>query len=365
MFISVLFQSLWRKKFLSHHRITVRSALEADLSEIVDLIIAQQTRQRTLDPRLPHVQMRAHLHEGSHQEALVALDEEGHVRGYGQPAVWEIKPTSILRAFLTARNGIVRTLTLPHPADEDAGAVATALLSAFSTFWQHARTSGDLVRWPSTDGWVEAALTAQGLRLDSICALRSLEPLLAVRPTPGSQQRVRMARPDDEDSLVELFHEELQFHERSLPFVRSSPEVLATFRHKLRRMWEGDALDVLEAGAPVVLVVEYNKAVVAMAENTLLIVAPGDEPGYTSAGCYWCLDNVSVREALHGQGIGRLLMQGVEDVREELGLLLDGSILWYNPDNPKAARFWTGLGFQPLWTTYQRLRVPLGDQPRA
>jgi len=345
---------------LSHSRIIVRSATEADIPALVDLIMAQQTRQRARDPRLPHVQMRAQrtatLREGSQQEALVALDEEGHVRGYGQPGVWEIKPTSILRAFLTARNGIVSALTLPDPADADAGAVATALLSALATFWQQAGTSGDLVRWPSTDGWLEAALTAQGLQLDSICALRPLEPLFPVRPTPGSEQRVRMARPDDEDALVELFHEELRFHERSTPFVRSSPEVLETFRHKLRRMWEGDAFDVLEAGAPVVLVVEHDKAVVAMAENTLLAVSPHDEPGYTPAGCYWCLDNVSVREALHGQGIGRLLAQGVEDLREELGLLLDGYVLWFNPDNLKAARFWTQLGFQPLWTTYQRLR---------
>jgi GNAT superfamily N-acetyltransferase len=354
---------------LSHHLITIRSALEADLSWIVELIMAQQTRQRTCDPRLPQGQMRAQweavLRTRSLKEALVAFDEAGHVRGYAQPGVWEIQPTSILRAFLTARNGIVSTLTLPDPADEDAGAVTTALLSALDLFWQQAGTSGDLVRWPSTDGWVEGVLTAQGFQLDSICTMRPLAPFFAQRPAPGPLQCVRMARPDDEDLLIELFEEELLFHERSTPFVRSSPEVLAAFRHKLRRMWDGDALDVLDAGAPVVLVVEQARSVVAMAENTLLAVSPHGEPGYTPAGCYWCLDNVSVRESFHGQGIGRLLVQGVEDIREELGLLLDGYVLWFNPDNPKAARFWTGLGFQPLWTTYQRLRIPLGDHPRT
>ena len=353
---------------MSHHRITVRSALEADLSEIVDLIVAQRTRQRRCDPRLPLWQTRAQweaaLRTYSLQEAFVALDEEGHVRGYARPGVWELQPSSILHAFLTARNGIVRTLTLPDPADADAGAVATALLSALDTFWQQAETSGDLVRWPSTDGWVEGALIAQGLRRDSICALHSLRPFFAVRPTPDSHQRVRLARPDDEEALVALFHEELLFHERSTPFVHSSPSVRETFRRKLKSMWEGDALDVLGAGAPVVLVVEHAGSVVAMAENTLLIVSPHDEPGYTPAGSYWCLDNVSVREALHGQGIGRLLVQGVEDVREELGLLLDGSILWYNPDNLTAARFWTGLGFHPLWTTYQRLHPVLEASAR-
>ena len=109
------------------HLITLRSATGADLPEIVDLIVAQQTRQGRCDLRLPQVQTRAQweaaLREGSQQEALVALDEEDHVRGYARPGVWEIKPTSILRAFLTARNGILSTLTLPDPIDEDAGAV--------------------------------------------------------------------------------------------------------------------------------------------------------------------------------------------------------------------------------------------------
>jgi len=318
-------------------------------------MVAQQVRQGRRDPRLSHRE--SVLSARSQQEALVALSAQGHVRGYAQPGVWDLKETSILRAFLTARNGIVSSLTLPDPADEDAGAVVTALLSALDTSWQQAGTSGDLVRWPSTDGWVQAALTERGLQLDSICALRSLAPFFAVRPTPGSDQRVRMARPDDEDALVGLFEEELLFHERSTPFVRSSALVLDAFRRKLKSMWEGDALDVLGAGAPVVLVVEHDKAVVAMAENTLLIVSAGDEPGYTPAGCYWCLDNVSVREPLQGQGIGHLLVQGVQDIREELGLKLSGYVLWFNPDNPKAARFWTGLGFQPLWTTYQRLRI--------
>ena len=349
---------------LSHSRIIVRSATEADIPAIIDLIVAQQTRQGRCDLRLPQVQTRAQweaaLREGSQQEALVALDKEGHVRGYARPGVWEIQPTSILRAFLTARNGIVSSLTLPDPTDEDTGAVVMVLLRALDTFWQQAGTSGDLVRWPSTDRWLEAALTTQGLQLDSVCALRPLAPWFVDRPAPGPLQRVRMARPDDEDALVALFKEELLFHERYTPFVRSSAPVLDAFHRKLKSMWEGDVLDVLDAGAPVLLVVEHAGRVVAMAENTLLAVAPGDEPGYTPAGCYWCLDNVSVCEALQGQGIGRLLVQGVEDVREELDLQLSGYVLWFNPDNPRAARFWSQLGFQPLWTTYQRLRVP-GD----
>jgi hypothetical protein len=288
---------------LSQQTIIIRSATEADIPAIVDLIVAQQMRQYSRDPHLPQgqtrVQRAAALAERSQQDALVALNREGRVCSYAHPGVWDLKLGSLLRAFLTARNGIVSTLTFPDPAAEDAETVVRAMVSALDQYWQQAGTTGDLLRWPSIDGWLQAPLAEQGFQLDSICALRPHTPFFAQRPAPGPLQRVRMARPEDEEILVTLFGEELLFHERYTPFVRSSPGVLAAFRRKLKEMWEGDALDVLEAGAPVVLVVEQEQTVVAMAENTLLSVTPGDAPGYTPAGCYWCLDNVGVAGTGH------------------------------------------------------------------
>ena len=227
----------------------------------------------------------------------------------------------------------------------------TALLQEVNAFWRKANTSGDLIRWPGKDRWFDPMLTNQGFQLDSFCALRTLHPFFAARPEPPSHQRVRTARPGDEEALVGLFREELLFHERSTPFVRCSTHVVDAFRRKLRSSWKGEGL---EEGAPLVLVVEQEGTVIAMAENTLLTVSSDDEPGFTPPGHYWCLDNVSVREDLQGQGIGRLLVQAVEDVIATLQLDLNGYVLWFNPDNPKATRFWTRLGFQPLWTTYQR-----------
>jgi GNAT superfamily N-acetyltransferase len=134
---------------------------------------------------------------------------------------------------------------------------------------------------------------------------------------------------------------------------------LQAFRSKLSHLWAGESL---QAGAPHVLVVEHDQEIVAMAENTLLELGPDDEPGFTPAGHYWCIDNVSVHEGVQGRGIGRLLVQTIEDARLSLQLDLDGYILWYNPDNPKAAQFWSRLGFQPLWTTYQRSAPPSEKQ---
>jgi GNAT superfamily N-acetyltransferase len=345
---------------MNQHPMTIIPATIAEIPAITALILAQQTRQMMRDPRCKGVDVRHQIERALTEDlsndahALVAINSKGEVCGYAQPSIWELKETSILRSFLSARNGIIEKLTLPDPLDEDADAVVMALLQAINAFWREADTSGDLIRWPSKDTWFDSVLTELGFQLDSFCALSTLQPFFASRPESPFDQRVRTARPDDEEALVGLFREELLFHERSTPFVRCSTHVVDAFRQKLGASWEGNGL---EEGAPLVIVIEQESTVIAMAENTLLTVSSDDEPGFTPPGRYWCLDNVSVREDLQRQGIGRLLVQAVEDVNATLHLDLDGYILWFNPDNSKAARFWTRLGFQPLWTTYQRLHT--------
>lgn len=326
--------------------------------EVVALILAQEFRQHALDPCLRAARPRQEIataltiqHERGEQP-LMALDARERVRGYTRPGVWQLSETSILRAFLSAHNGIARHLTLPGPQEPDARAVATALLARLSEVWQGQHTSGDLIRWPSADRWLEPILAEQGFRLDSVCARRATQPEYSARRVPSSQMVIREALPADEERLVALFEEELRYHERYTPFVRSSPAVLAAFRRKLARLWNGASL---QEGAPLLLVAERVGEIVAMVENTLLVLDADDEPGYTPPGRYGCIDNVSVREELRGQGIGRQLVQAIFDAFAATGLHLNGYLLWYNPDNPQAARFWPHLGFVPLWATYQRL----------
>jgi GNAT superfamily N-acetyltransferase len=344
--------------------ITITHLREEDLTEVVALFLAQQARQHLLDPRLEQARTRQHLttalarQPGYSEPALVALDAQGRVRGCAIPDVWELSESSILRAFLSARNGVAPLLMLPEPAEQEAAAVAAALFTALSEAWRRLGTTGDLVRWPSADcAWLEPTLAAHSFRLDSVCALRSLAPLPEAASRPASGFSIRTARPADEAALVSLFEEELRYHERHTPFVRSSSQVLTAFRRKLTRLWNGSSL---HEGAPLIPVVEQAGEVVAMAENTLLVVRPDDEPGFTPPGSYGCIDNVSVREHLRGQGIGHLLVQAVFTAFAASGLPLDGSILWYNPDNPQAGRFWSRMGFVPLWTTYQRLHATRG-----
>jgi len=335
------------------NEITIVPMSEGHLPDVVALLLAQEARQWARDPRLrtarPHEAVAAVL-AGSCEQALVACDARGRVRGSVQPSVWQLEETSILRAFLSARNGIARHLILPDPNEKDAEAVLAGLLSALSAWWEGQGTTGALVRWPSTDSWIEPSLAAQGFRLDSVCAARGSHVLARRRSPPGIV--TRQAWPADEESLIRLFEEELQYHERFTPFVRHSPAVLTAFRRKLARRWAGTSL---EDGAPLILVAERGSEVIGMAETTLLSVLPDDEPGFTPPGRYGCFDNMSVRENVRGQGIGHLLMQAVYDAFAARSLHLDGWLLWYNPDNPQAAHFWPRRGFVPLWTTYQRL----------
>ena len=338
--------------------ITVASLREEQVAVVVALSLAQETRQRERDARLRPAHsreqvtaiLRKRLDAG--EPSLVALDAHGRVRGYTSPAVWQLAETSILRAFLSASNGVARDLTLPDPHEPDAPVVLAALLAALSLWWQEHHTTGELIRWPSADHWVVARLAAHGFQLDSVCALGG--PHVTERHRTPSGVVTRQATPADEEALVDLFAEELRYHERYTPFVRCRPAVLAAFRRKLARLWAGASL---EEGAPLVLVAERDGEIIGTAETALLTIAPDDEPGFTPPGRYGCIDNVCVREALRGQGIGHLLVQAVDDAFAALPVILTGWLLWYNPDNPQAAHFWPRRGFVPLWTTYQRLHA--------
>ena len=335
--------------------ITVAPGAPGEIPAIADLIVQQETRLHTLDLHLRRAHSRHHIESTLIQQfqntdvPLVARNEQGRVRGYVQPTLWDLPQTSLLHAFLTPRNGVPRSLTLPAPTDEDATVVVAALLSALTLFWQEKQTRSDLIRWPSNDRWLEPTLLAEAFLLDSICASTQSPSVPSVPPLPPSL-RIRSAQPEDEAALLALFREELAFHQARIPFARVSPPALQAFQEKLVHLWEGKSL---EDGAPLVLVVERQGKIIAMAENTLLDVSPDDEPGFTPPGRYGCIDNMSVREEERGRGIGRLLAHAVFSAFEHVHL--DGYMLWYNPGNFLANRFWPHLGFAPLWTTYQRL----------
>ncbi len=153
--------------------ITVAAMQQHERLAVVELLHAQELRHAALDPRLHAPRTREELASllstlsPNGYGALVARDQQGLVRGAVIPALWELAAESMLLAFLTPRNGITQLLTLPNP-QEDAETVTSALLlAALSHGWRELHTTGDLIRWPSTDPWIARALLAHGFLLDS------------------------------------------------------------------------------------------------------------------------------------------------------------------------------------------------------
>jgi len=344
--------------------LSIVPATRVPLSELVALMAAQAVRLVSLDPRLDGI-----LYGPSEIEAVLSrqlnqpdrvplglLDQHGRVRGYALPDVWELAEHSPLHAFLTPRNGIACSLTLPPANDPAAPMAVKTMLTALSTDWHATRNriTGDLIRWPACDtAWLQPTLEQQGFVLDSICAFRPQSTPLPTQSSEAASIELREASPADEEALVQLFVEELKVHEQCVPCARVSPAAIAGFRQKLARLWQGGRLD---EGAPLVLVAAKEQQVVGMAECMLLHVERYEEPGWTPPGNYGCLDNVCVAPTARGLGVGAQL------ARAALALFaarsdLNGSLLWYSPDNRFAADFWTRRGFHPLWSTYQRIHL--------
>ncbi len=339
-------------------KLNVQSATKKDLDAIVPLFVAQEARHHALDARLERprsVQAIRQMLAGEFDddgEPLIVRDLADTVRGFVIARIFEIPAGNAMLSFYTARNGSHRALTLPNPADPDAVAVADALLAALGSKWQASQTYADLLTWPSADRWLEPLLARYGFVADSIVAYHPNAPLAPTSRPPDPSLRVRPAQPADEPSLVALHLGEIQFHADHVAHVRIVPAVEEDFREKLARLWQDQSPQI---GAPLVVVVEQHGEVVAMSENYI-----EQSPGWGALsrfppGRYGYLNSVSVRADKRGQGIGRLLTQGV--IEAFAPYLVDAFGLWYMPANPLSSKFWPHLGFTPLWTQYRRSSV--------
>ena len=327
------------------------------------MIAAQHVRWHERDPRLDRPRDRdeiafniASQRHTAPAEPLVARDAVGRVRGYVQPAVFELPADSDLLAYFTARNGTFAHLVLPPPDENNAMAALTALLTALTAVWEQHHSLADMITWPSTDTWLEPLLLAQGFRAAHILNHRPLTPFEASTRPVSTGLRVRRARPADEDDLVALNRANVAHDASYSPFIKVVPTLEPALRAQLGRLW---ACESVEEGVPVVLVVEHEGTLVGMAQ-TYLETTPGfGVTGRLPPSRYAYLHEVVVRPEWRGQGVGRLLVQGAADAYTELGIT--GYTLYFSPYNPLSSAVWPHLGFRPVWTTYMRLPEARGD----
>lgn len=311
---------------------------------------AQDARLFALDPRNAPPRSREQLEEALTLELLTEeVDRRlgcaawvacinDRPRGYVQADTWDIPDGSPARSFFTAHNGVARFLTLPPPNDPDATPVLTALLDTLDHQWDVMGTEAEILTWPSRDLWFGSILEARGFIPDTVFAFR---PLGALAVSEAAAPLVtRLARREDEDRLVSLYLEEIDYHVQRAPFPWRPADLAAEFRDKLARVWVGDSV---EDHAPLIMVIERDGRVVGMAECYV---------EKTPAGRYGYLNNVAVRADQRGQGVGRALVAA--SLTTLAALDVQGYSLYYMLANSIARQVWPRLGFEPLTTRYQR-----------
>lgn len=326
--------------------ITTRTFNQQDTAAVVHLIEQEDTGLHEKDGRLRPPRsaevIQTFLATNMLENAVVAVDATGKVRAFAIPGVWEIAEDDEMSGFFLPRNGTVK-LTLP-PADEpEATAVAHALLDAVEAWWQAQPVDGSLITRPTADDWLAQLLTQRGYVTDSTAAARPLHPL---PPLPESDTIIRPAQPQDEEILVALHLEEIRFHEEYTPYSRIVPAIEPAFRQRLARLWRGD---LVEDGAPLLLVAEQAGQVIGFTENWLSPM----QGSWFKNGRYAYLNSVGVSEAARGKGIGRLLV--AHTLTQLAQYDIAGFYLYYVLANPLSSIFWPKMGFQPLLTTYKTM----------
>jgi GNAT superfamily N-acetyltransferase len=196
---------------------------------------------------------------------------------------------------------------------------------------------------------VEPLLDAAGFKAAHVLNHRPAEPFAASTHPAAVGLQVRQARPTDEDALVALNGDNVAHDASYSPFIKVVPTLEPALRAQLGRRWAGGSI---EDGVPLVLVVEHEGMLVGMAQ-TYLEMAPGfGVPFSLPRGRYVYLHEVIARPEWRGKGVGRLLVEGVEDAYAALGVI--GYTLYFSPFNPLSSTFWPHLGFRPVLTTYMR-----------
>jgi GNAT superfamily N-acetyltransferase len=296
--------------------LTVRARTTDDLAAVTALLAAAAERAAAADPRLPPAR------PPGDGPALVAVDAAGTVHGHVRPVAQELAEDDDARLYAPDRS-----VTWADAAADGPDAVR-ALAAAVRATGPGA--AADAVLWPAVEAgwWAAADLTPAG-----VYALRPPDPLPGPLP-PGVTARPGTAA--DADAVAALHDEAVAFQAAASPYVRHLPSAAAGFR---RRLVGGEsASTVLAAGDRLVGVCEWWP------------VAAGQGPPLP-AGRYVYLNSVAVTAAARSAGLGRAL---VAAALAAAGGDLDGSTLWFSPQNPVASRVWPHLGWRPLWTAWER-----------
>lgn len=312
--------------------LTVRERRPGDEAAVAALLAAAADRVAAAEPRI-----RLGRDPGA-GPALVAVAADGSVHGHVRPEPHETAEDDSERMWTPDRSAFWTAAAVDGP--EPAVALAAAIRSGGAVAGRSGAggpvaggfgAAADGLLWPAADTAAGQWWTAAGLERAGHYCLRPADPLPGVLPAGVT---VRTAGPGDADEVVALHREAIAFQATASPYVRLLPAALETFRTRLR---DGTSTStVLSAAGRLIAVCEWW---------------PVDGAGPPlPPGRYAYLNSVGVTAGARTGGLGRAL---VAAVIAAAGPDLDGSTLWFSPQNPIASRVWPHLGWQPYWTSWE------------
>jgi GNAT superfamily N-acetyltransferase len=190
------------------------------------------------------------------------------------------------------------------------------------------------------------ALHDLGFGRGAVFATRPVRPAPATT-TPASGIDIRIANPDDLDSVARLSR--VEHTQRSAPPIYSAPRLsditdLSGFREHHRRLLDDGAVHLLA---------RHHDADVGL----LTLEPTPPAPRLCPAGQPY-IGPTATDPAVRGRGIGRALVDAAHDWAHRHGhhtISVD-----FEPSNPLSRPFWLGLGFRP---SGYRQRRTIGHPP--
>jgi len=305
--------------------IKVRPRAAADERAVAGLLAATADRVEALDPRV-RLARRPLPGDG----ALVAVDDGGTVRGHVRGVPEELSPDDESRLYAPDRS-----VTWVDAAAD--GSDAVEALAGALRLPGGPGAEADGVLWPTADEEGAGWWTAAGLDRAGQYAVRPPEPLPA---EPPAGVTIRVATPDDVDAVAALHRDAIAFQAVVSPYVREVPGAEAGFRRRLL------------AGRSTTHVADRDGDLLGVAEWWVTTAEAGEgRPALLPPGRYAYLNSVGVRFDARGDGVGRALAGAA---LAAAGPGLAGSTLWFSVHNPLSSRIWPRLGWQPVWTMWER-----------
>ena len=321
--------------------------------QLIDLIARQQERWQRIDPRLPRVPISSlpflvkKACESSFQDPII-VGPSCHPDCIAFPVLLRLSPDSDDLVYFESLSGAAIQITFSEDLPGVFSRSFGDLISRLEAAWAINGATAGLINWPTYDREVANSLLAAGYTLDSYLALRQGVPDLPPIRSPQLTVTTRFAIPDDEVAILELQRQVVQAHIPNAPFARNAPTAISGMRDRLSRIWAGETID---EGASLVIVADIADRIVAMAECQIVFITAQPD-ALLSPGKYALIKNFGVAQELRRSGIGHILERAVSLACIELSV--NGFYLIFSPYNPSASAFWPSVGYEPIWTLYQK-----------